>query len=97
MEEDQNELEILRKQIADGEDAKRLLKHPMIQGFVVAQKGRLLERFNATTFEQDAERMEIWRMTKVVDIFVDSLHEYIDTGKIAIRDQEDIKNGTEGA
>ena len=81
--------EILKKQIAEGEDAKQLLKNPKIAGFIIAMKGSLLSKFNATTFTQENERTEIWRMTKVVEQFEESLKEYIQTGELAIKDQED--------
>jgi hypothetical protein len=83
--------ETLKKQIAEGEDAKQLLNNPKISGFIAEMKGALLGKFNATTFSQGEERTEIWRMTKVVEQFEDSLREFIETGVLAIKDQEDTE------
>ena len=91
------EEEILTKAITDGEDAQRLLNHPKIQGFLIEMKGDLMMKFGQTEASQSDVRDEIWRMTKVIDLFEGMLNQYMENGRFAKNElEENYPSQTEG-
>ena len=63
--------------------ADELLNDPLIQEFIVAIRGDLLNKFESTDLSNDAERMDAWRKSQVLNMFLDKFRKTIRDGKNA--------------
>ena len=88
MTDDESRRKRIEEEIIVGDDAQKLLNNKMIQGFLVSMKADLMTKFGMTEASQSDVRDEIWRMTKVVNQFEDSLRYYMENGTLA---REELK------
>ena len=63
--------------------ADELLNDPLIQEFIVSIRGDLLNKFESTDLNNDAERMDVWRKSQVLNMFLDKFKKTIRDGKNA--------------
>lgn len=68
-----------------GEEAKRLLKHPLIEKFYVIETGRMFERFAAGLSDEEAGRLS--RDAAALRRFKQRLEQFIKSGEIEERKQ----------
>lgn len=66
-----------------GEQAERLLQHPMLKSWFVARKAALFDSFAATGAKDDETRRLIWLKMQVVDELERDLQTHVNSGKMA--------------
>lgn len=76
----ENELKTVVKR---AERADELLNDPMIQEFIVAVRGKLLNEFESTDLVDDEKRKNAWQKSQVLNSFLDEFTKTIKEGKRA--------------
>lgn len=73
----------LKNDIQRAQRADQLLNDPMIQEFIISLRGDLLNKFESTSLDNDAERMAAWHQSQVLNNFLDKFTKAIKQGKTA--------------
>ncbi len=73
----------LKDMVQKAQRADELLNDPLIQEFIIAVRGDLLNKFESTSLENDAERMSAWNQSQVFNAFVEKFTKTIKEGKNA--------------
>ena len=73
----------LKNTIQDAQRAEQLLNDPMIQRFVIAVRGDLLNKFESTALNSEAERLAVWNQAQVLKLFMSKFTKAIKEGKDA--------------
>ena len=71
----------LKNDIQRAQRADQLLNDPMIQEFIISLRGDLLNKFESTSLDNDAERMAAWHQSQVLNSFLDKFTKAIKKGK----------------
>ncbi len=77
-----NEAE-LKNTIQKAQRADALLNDPLIQEFIISLRGDLLNKFESTSLEDEAERLAAWNQSQVLNMFLDKFTKTIREGKNA--------------
>lgn len=85
---EKEEIAALESQFKDGKLAYSLQEKLLKDRLIVRMKAELFEKFQATGFNEESERTEIWRKMQVVGWFDDLLTQIVNDGKMA---EEDLK------
>lgn len=91
-----NEVEDLSSQVKLGEQAKELLSNKMLSGWFIARKADLFESFGMTSAGDDEARRLIWLKKQVVDEIERDLHNYVQSGNLAmstLKEWDQLKKG----
>lgn len=73
----------LKNQIQKAQRAEQLLNDPLIQEFIVSVRGDLLNKFESTALDNEAERTSAWNQSQVFNGFIDKFTKAIKEGKNA--------------
>ena len=73
----------LKNIIQKAQRADELLNDPLIQEFIISVRGDLLNKFESTSLEDEAERMSAWNQSQVFNAFVEKFTKTIKEGKNA--------------
>ncbi len=73
----------LKNQVQRAQRAKELFYDPMIQEFIIAIRGDLLNEFESASLDNDKERMSAWNQSQVFNKFIAKFDKEIKTGKNA--------------
>ncbi len=73
----------LKNDIQRAQRADQLLNDPLIQEFIISLRGDLLNKFESTGLDNDAERMAAWHQSQVLNGFLDKFTKAIKKGKEA--------------
>jgi len=73
----------LKNQIQKAQRADELLNDPLIQEFIIAVRGDLLNKFESAKLGDDAERLSAWNQSQVFKLFLDKFTKAIKEGKNA--------------
>lgn len=73
----------LKNQVQRAQRADQLLNDPMIQEFIIAVRGKLLNEFESTNLNSEKERLNAWQKSQVLNSFLDEFTKTIKTGKNA--------------
>jgi hypothetical protein len=71
----------LKNDVQRATRADQLLNDPMIQEFIISLRGDLLNKFESTSLDNDAERMAAWHQSQVLNNFLDKFTKAIKKGK----------------
>tara|TARA_R110000850_G_scaffold101266_2_gene209496 strand:- start:1033 stop:1317 length:285 start_codon:yes stop_codon:yes gene_type:complete len=77
-----NEIE-LKNTVQKAQRAEQLLNDPMIQEFIISVRGDLLNKFESTALDSEAERLAAWNQSQVLKLFLDKFTKQIKAGKAA--------------
>lgn len=73
----------LKNQIQKAQRAEQLLNDPLIQEFIVSVRGDLLNKFESTSLDNEAERTSAWNQSQVFNSFISKFTKTIKEGKNA--------------
>ena len=73
----------LKNTIQKAQRADALLNDPLIQEFIITLRGDLLNKFESTGLEDEAERLAAWNQSQVLNMFLDKFTKTIREGKNA--------------
>tara|TARA_R110002096_G_scaffold66306_1_gene161356 strand:- start:15766 stop:16050 length:285 start_codon:yes stop_codon:yes gene_type:complete len=73
----------LKNTIQRAQRAEQLLNDPMIQEFIITVRGDLLNKFESTDLNSEAERLAAWNQAQVLKLFVSKFTKEIKSGKDA--------------
>ena len=73
----------LKDMIQKAHRAEELLNDPMIQEFIIAVRGDLLNEFESAELKDDRERMNTWNQAQVFKRFLAQFQKKIKAGKNA--------------
>ena len=73
----------LKKLIQKARRADELLNDPLIQEFIISVRGDLLNKFESTSLNDEAERMSAWNQSQVFNAFVTKFTKTIKEGRNA--------------
>jgi len=73
----------LKNTIQRAQRAEQLLNDPMIQEFIIALRGKLLNKFESTALEDTHERENAWNQGQVLKLFLEEFTKAIKDGKNA--------------
>lgn len=73
----------LRNDIQRAQRADQLLNDPMIQEFIIAMRGKLLNEFESAGLDSDKERLNAWQKSQVLNSFLEEFTKSIKKGKEA--------------
>ncbi|MCJ8293562.1 MAG: hypothetical protein MJK15_04070 [Colwellia sp.] len=73
----------LKNTIQKAQRADALLNDPLIQEFIISLRGDLLNKFESTGLEDEAERLAAWNQSQVLNMFLDKFTKTIREGKNA--------------
>ena len=76
------------EKIARGNQAQSVLGNPVYQEAYMLIRGQMMAAFQQTTFDQTAERDEIWRKMQLVDWLEKQLKSVMNNGKIESQTKE---------
>ncbi len=82
----------LKNMIQQAQRAEQLLNDPMIQQFIVAVRGKLLNEFESTGLDSEKERLNAWQKSQVLNSFLDEFTKKIKDGKNARSLLEQMKD-----
>ena len=73
----------LKNTVQKAQRAEELLNDPIIQEFIVAVRGKLLNEFESTTLDNEEARKNAWQKSQVLNSFLDEFKRTIKEGKNA--------------
>ena len=73
----------LRSDVQRAQRADQLLNDPMIQEFIIAMRGKLLNEFESTSLDDDKERSNAWQKSQILNSFLEEFTKAIKKGKDA--------------
>ena len=73
----------LKNTVQKAHRADQLLNDPLIQEFIIALRGDLLNKFESTKLEDTKERLDAWQQSQVLNQFLDKFTKTIREGKQA--------------
>ena len=73
----------LKNQVQKAQRAEQLLNDPFIQEILVSVRGDLLNKFESTALDNEAERMAAWNQSQVFNMAIDKFTKAIKEGKNA--------------
>lgn len=73
----------LKNLVQKAERADELLNDPLIQEFIVAVRGKLLNEFESTALNDEKARQNAWQKSQVLNSFLDEFKKTIKEGKNA--------------
>jgi len=73
----------LKNDVQRATRADQLLNDPMIQEFIIAMRGKLLNEFESTGLDDDKERANAWQKSQILNSFVEEFTKAIRKGKDA--------------
>ncbi len=73
----------LKNTIQRAQRAEQLLNDPMIQEFIITVRGDLLNKFESTELNSEAERLAAWHQGQVLKLFLEKFTKQIKKGKEA--------------
>ena len=73
----------LKNDVQRAQRADQLLNDPMIQEFIIAMRGKLLNEFESTGLDDDKERANAWQKSQILNSFVEEFTKAIKKGKEA--------------
>ena len=73
----------LKNQIQRAKRDEQLLNDPFIQEIIVSVRGDLLNKFESTALDNEAERMAAWNQSQVFKLAMDKFTKAIREGKNA--------------
>lgn len=77
-----NEIE-LKNTVQKAQRAEQLLNDPLIQEFIIAVRGDLLNKFESADLDSEKERLDAWQQGQVLKLFLDKFTKQIKAGKVA--------------
>lgn len=84
----------LKNTIQKAQRADQLLNDPMIQEFIVAVRGDLLNEFESCGLDDEKKRLNAWQQSQVLNKFLDKFTKTIRDGKnaqLSLMDKAKIK------
>jgi len=73
----------LKEVIQQANRANELFNDPMIQGFILSIRGKLLNEFECTQLQDDSKRKEAWQKSQLLNMFLDEFKKKIKEGRNA--------------
>ena len=73
----------LKNQVQRAQRADELLNDPLIQEFIIAVRGDLLNEFESAGLDSDKERLNTWQQAQVLKRFLSKFTKEIKKGKEA--------------
>lgn len=73
----------LKNDVQRATRAEQLLNDPMIQEFIIAMRGKLLNEFESTGLNDDKERANAWHKSQILNSFIEEFTKAIKQGKTA--------------
>ena len=73
----------LKNDVQRATRADQLLNDPLIQEFIIAMRGKLLNEFESTGLDDDKERANAWQKSQILNSFLDEFTKAIKKGKEA--------------
>ena len=73
----------LKNQVQRAQRAEQLLNDPFIQEIIVSVRGDLLNKFESTALDSEAERMSAWNQSQVFNLVMSKFTKAIKEGKRA--------------
>ena len=73
----------LKNDIQRAQRAGQLLSDPMIQEFIIAVRGKLLNEFESTGLDSEKQRLNAWQKSQVLNSFLEEFTKSIKKGKEA--------------
>lgn len=73
----------LKNLVQKANRADELLNDPLIQEFIVAVRGKLLNEFESTDLKDEEARKNAWQKSQVLNSFLDEFKKTIKEGKNA--------------
>ena len=73
----------LKNTVQKAQRADELLNDPLIQEFIVAVRGKLLNEFESTSLDDEEKRKNAWQKSQVLNSFLDEFKKTIKEGKKA--------------
>jgi hypothetical protein len=73
----------LKNTVQKAQRADELLNDPLIQEFIIAVRGKLLNEFESTELSNEKERQNAWQKSQVLNSFLDEFKKTIKEGKNA--------------
>ena len=73
----------LKNTVQKAQRAEELLNDPIIQEFIVAVRGKLLNEFESTALHDEEARKNAWQKSQVLNSFLDEFKRTIRDGKNA--------------
>ena len=73
----------LKNDVQRATRADQLLNDPMIQEFIIAMRGKLLNEFESSALNSDKERLDAWQRSQVLNSFLEEFTKAIKKGKEA--------------
>jgi hypothetical protein len=73
----------LKNTVQKAQRAEQLLNDPMIQEFIVAVRGKLLNEFESTGLASEEERLNAWQKSQILSSFLEEFTKAIKNGKTA--------------
>jgi hypothetical protein len=77
-----NEID-LKNTVQKADRAEQLLNDPLIQEFIISVRGDLLNKFESTALDSEAERLAAWNQSQVFNLFMSKFTKVIKEGKDA--------------
>jgi len=74
----------LKNRVQKAQRAEQLLNDPLIQEFIIAVRGDLLNKFESTDLKSEKERLDAWQQGQVLKLFLDKFTKQIKDGKNAM-------------
>lgn len=69
-----------------GNEAALVINNPLYREAMLVMRGKMMEEFSKTTFNQSDERDEIWRMMRCLDGLEAQLNAIMTTGRMVTAD-----------
>ena len=73
----------LKDLIQKAQRADELLNDPLIQEFIIAVRGKLLNEFESAGLDSEKERLNAWQKSQVLNSFLEEFTKSIKQGKNA--------------
>lgn len=73
----------LKNTVQKAQRAEELYNDPLIQEFIIAVRGKLLNEFESTSLNDEKARTNAWQKSQVLNSFLDEFKRTIKEGKNA--------------
>ena len=80
----------LRKEVSEGRDAEYLMDNPVFQQTFDYLKDAYFKAWEQTSVEDSKSRENVWMMYKTLDTVHGHIQTYVDTGKLAKKQLEEM-------
>ena len=80
----------LQKEVSEGRDAEYLMDNPVFQQTFDYLKDAYFKAWEQTSVEDSKSRENVWMMYKTLDTVHGHIQTYVDTGKLAKKQLEEM-------